>query len=295
MRNGRQHNVKGFTRLSKLFAKPLTRVLPPLWRKSFMMALYLGYWPNIRHPRTFNEKIAHRQLLEYDPRFRVLADKWEVRKSVADSVGGQYLTEVFAIITSVSDLKLDNLPDRFVVKPNHLSGEIYFVSDKSSLDLKDFVRTLHRWLSSTHGLFHGEYWYAQISPRIIVEEWLCEEGDDVPPDFKFYVFHGRVEFVQVDLGRFTNHVKNIFTTEWRQLPVDLRYPSDPDAGPAKPALLHEMISVAEALGREFEFVRVDLYCLDDSRIVFGEMTFNPNSAYGRFTPRTFDFEFGKLW
>ena len=269
--------------------------MPPIWRKTIVMAISLGYWPKIKRPRTFNEKIAHLQLLEYDPRFQVLADKWEVRGYVSDVVGKQYLTEVFAVMSSVSELNLDKLPDRFVAKPNHLSGEIYFISDKRSLDYRDFVRTLNLWLSSTHGIFHGEYWYAQIPPRIIIEEWLSDNGQDVPSDIKFYVFHGRVEYIQIDLNRFSRHTKIIHTREWRELAVEYHLPHDPDTGLAKPARLDEMISVAEALGQEFDFVRVDLYCLDDSRIVFGEMTFNPNTGIGRFKPRKFDFEFGELW
>ena len=295
LKNGQPHKAGTFKRASKASAKSILRILPLRSRKTLVLAFLLGYLPHIAHPRTFNEKVVHRELLEHDPRFRVLADKWEVREHVADVVGKQYLTEVFAVISSVSDFDIETLPARFVAKPTHESGEIYFVSDKSALDHRDFVRTLSGWLCSTYGSFHGEYWYAQIPPRIIIEEWLCQEGHDVAPDFKFYVFHGRVEVVQVEFDRFTRHTKNLFTREWQRLPVEYIDPSDPGAGPSRPARLYEMISVAEALGQEFDFVRVDLYCIDDSRIVFGEMTFAPNSGYGRFKPRTFDYEFGKLW
>ena len=261
-----------------------------------MMTIFLGYVPNIAHPRSFNEKITHRKLLEHDPRFQNLADKWAVREYVATVVGKQYLNQVFAVISSVSELKLDTLPDRFVVKPNHYSGQIYFISDKSALDASSFARTLDGWLSSKYGVDQGEYWYAQIPPRIIFEEWLTQDGHRVAMDLKFYVFHGRVEAIHVNFDRFFGrHAKNFYSREWHKLPVKLYRPNETGAGLERPARLDDMIAIAEALGRDFDFVRVDLYCIDDARILFGEMTFAPDGGHGRYTPRTFDFELGKFW
>ena len=55
-----------------------------------------------------------------------------------------------------------------------------------------------------------------------------------------------------------------------------------------------MIEVAEQLGREFEFVRVDMYALPDSPVV-GEMTFFPESGSGRFGSRQQDLRVGTYW
>ena len=109
-----------------------------------MMTIFLGYVPNIAHPRSYNEKITHRKLLEHDPRFQKLADKWGVREYVATVVGKQYLNQVFAVVSSVADLDLDALPDRFVAKPTHQSGKIYFISDKNALGRRSFFTHLER-------------------------------------------------------------------------------------------------------------------------------------------------------
>ena len=55
-----------------------------------------------------------------------------------------------------------------------------------------------------------------------------------------------------------------------------------------------MIRVAEKLASDFNFVRVDLYNVN-GKIVFGELTFYPGSGYGKFTPDSYDFEFGKYF
>lgn len=59
----------------------------------------------------------------------------------------------------------------------------------------------------------------------------------------------------------------------------------------KPKMLDEMISISEILSKNFEHVRVDLYCEND-RIYFGELTFTTGSGYSGFVPNEFDYELG---
>ena len=55
-----------------------------------------------------------------------------------------------------------------------------------------------------------------------------------------------------------------------------------------------MITLAERLGRDTDFVRVDLYDVD-GRIVFGELTSFPAGGDNPFIPESFDEEFGRPW
>jgi hypothetical protein len=56
-----------------------------------------------------------------------------------------------------------------------------------------------------------------------------------------------------------------------------------------------MIRVAETLGEDFDFVRVDLYDTPNGGIIFGEMTLAPEAGGGKFQPMSYDFEIGQLW
>ena len=62
----------------------------------------------------------------------------------------------------------------------------------------------------------------------------------------------------------------------------------------RPPALGEMIAIAEVLGAETDFVRVDHFCPGD-RIVFGELTNYPLAGAGTFRPAQFDHELGKWW
>ena len=55
-----------------------------------------------------------------------------------------------------------------------------------------------------------------------------------------------------------------------------------------------MLDVAERLAAPFDFVRVDLYALEE-RIVFGELTIYPASGHGEFDPPEYGRIIGDLW
>jgi hypothetical protein len=260
----------------------------------------LGYWPNINNPKTFNEKIAYRKLRQRDERLKVLADKWAVRDYVQSKIGNNYLSKVYSVISSISELDLKSLPESFVAKPTHKSREILFVKRKTNINKERFICVIGEWLRSKfeYGINNGEYWYMEMPSRVMFEEWLSDGKYDVPLDYKFFVFHGKVQAIQVDFDRFTCHAINFYTREWKQIPMRKgnrpNKPIDPEE--IRPIKLEEMITVAEALGSGFDFVRVDLYYLSNSqRIVFGEMTFAPGSGYSPFIPNYYDLKFGRLW
>ena len=55
-----------------------------------------------------------------------------------------------------------------------------------------------------------------------------------------------------------------------------------------------MIQAAEILSEDISFVRVDFYEINNLPR-FGEMTFYPESGWGKFMPPEFDRKIGELW
>lgn len=55
-----------------------------------------------------------------------------------------------------------------------------------------------------------------------------------------------------------------------------------------------MIVAAEALARDFDFVRVDFYEVEGQPL-FGKMTFYPGSGLDRFNPVSLDQVMGDHW
>lgn len=280
----------------KQYLSKLLRLLPLREREMLIFRLKCGYWPNLHTPRTFNEKVMWRKLYDRNEVFTVLADKLRVREFVRERVGEKYLTDLYGVYDDPRTIDFDSLPRRYVLKATHDCGSAILVTDGQNVDQARVVEKLSRALRRVYGRDKGEWWYANIPPRILAEEFLNDAsfgGSKVPPDFKFFVFQGLVAMIQVDVDRYTDHRRTLYDRQWRKIEATYTYPLGPDI--SRPVNLDEMIWVAETLGRDLDFVRVDLYSIGTKRVVFGEMTFAPESGRGPFYPRELDYWLGDQW
>ncbi len=252
-----------------------------------------GYFPNVFTPTTFNEKIQARKLFDRRPLFALWADKMAVRDWVAKIAGPGVLPKLHYVTRDASTIPFDALPNRYVVKGSHGSGWVRIVRGESSVDRNELRAECEHWLSLNYADVNHERIYREIEPRIMVEEFLENDAGDVPEDFKFYTFAGNVRVIQVDLGRFGTHRRNLYDRNWSRLRVQLTVPNYP--GEVKrPSTLDDMIRLAETLSGGIDFVRVDLYQTAHG-IRFGEMTSSSGNGLNRFSPVEFDRLMGAYW
>lgn len=249
--------------------------------------------PNLRCPRTFNEKIAWRKLYQHDPRFPIFSDKIAVKAEIARLIGAQHIIETLWVGSNPEDIPFDALKPPYVVKVNHSYGGSVFIRTAQDIKRDEIVGSMRQELGFPHGHTFREWGYSGIPHKVMVERMIKMPDDEVPEDYKFFTYHGRVHFVQFDRDRFREHKQNLYDREWNLLPV--RYISPPTSEPvSRPANLDEMIDLAEKIGAPFDFVRVDLYSPPQG-ILFGEVTFYPNAGLQGFTPKDWDYKFGEPW
>lgn len=283
---------RAFLRESPL-APPLRAVLGDAWHEKLAMAPVLGYWPRIRHPHSFNEKIMHRKVYTNDPLFSTVSDKYAVREYVTKKVGDDILNELYHVTDDPSTIPFESLPESFVIKITHGTSFNIIVRNKKKIDTDSIVTRCRNWMAKDFGREQKEYWYRDIEPRIIVENYIEEPNREVPLDYKFWVFNGQVEYIDVDFDRFSNQKIRFFDSEWNPQEFKIGYP----LGPAieAPNDLEEMLEIAETLGEDFEFARVDLYNPEDGKIIFGEITLAPSGGGAPFEPKDMDFILGEHW
>lgn len=263
--------------------------LPPKSRVAVQMLLNLRYIPKINNPRTFNEKINYRKLYSTNQKkFAVLSDKILAKEFVADAVGAQYVTPTIWSGRSLPDT-FPGWEVPFVVKANHGSALNYFVRRAADLNWKSLKKITADWTGLDWPAHLHEEWYNRIDRKILVEPMI---GDD-PLDFKMFVFDAKVECIQVDTDRRTGHKRAFFSRDWERLPFTMRFPKD-DRQIPKPKHLERMIELAEVLGRDMSFVRIDFYDLPDGPR-FGEFTFSPGAGFERVHPARYDAQLGSLW
>jgi hypothetical protein len=246
---------------------------------------------NFDLPVTFTEKIQARKIAVIDPRHVRLSDKIEVKSFVSERVGTEIVTPTLWSGTELPVIPSSQWGSQFVVKANHASGWNAIIGNVNLADWHKVVARARRWVNLPWDPFLHEHWYNVIDRKILVEPMI---GSGAPlNDYKFFVFDGKVAIVQVDTDRFTAHKRSFYDTDWVKQPIGFKFPLD-ERDVAPPRHLDRMIEIAEALGDGFDFVRVDLYDLPDGPR-FGEMTFSPESGFGRFSPSTVDAELGGLW
>lgn len=278
----------------KLFSR-IIKLVPLKARLNILYFRRFRSLPNLVKPIKFNEKVQVKKLTDRSEILTVSADKLKSKEFVKGLVDELYIPRTIWEGSSVKDierLNLDSLPDDYVFKANHTSQTIEIIRDGKHLEKKKMKCLCQKWLSHDQSGTLGEWAYQDIPKRVFIEEFLDFNGR-VPDDYKFFVYHGKVHFIQLDTGRFIDHKRNMFDRNWNDLGFDYSYhrmiPS-----PERPKFLEQMISVAESIGKEFDFIRVDLYYYNN-KVTFGELTVYPGAGFEKFPDEKFDLLFGKPW
>lgn len=252
-----------------------------------------GRMPNFKQPIDFNERLMALNLAAYYDQSQwpirvTCADKYAVRQYVKDKGLGDILNECYGVFDSIDEVDFGKLPNQFVLKTTQGSGNNYFCLDKTKLDVKSLKDKVKDWLQpDEYGLTTGEWHYTMIKPRFIIEKYLYMPGEDISLiDYKFHCIHGYVygEYVCYDRDHYQSHIVNYdhYDADWN-LTEGVIPAFHPTQRPIpKPKHFEEMKKIAEKLSEGLEYVRVDLYEVDN-KIVFGEMTFTPMGNYLPYT------------
>ena len=232
-----------------------------------------GYFPNIKKPRKFNEKIIHQKVSGFGPLYTTMSDKIGVKQHVEQLLGSEWVIPTIWHGTSLPEKRDWPLP--WIMKSNHASGWNYIARTAADLNWPGIETRMKSWVSTPWPAHKFEEFYNRFPRQALVEPLIGPIDRDIA-DFKLFVFGGRAEFIQVDVGRRREHKRSFYDRDWRLAPFAFKHPPLDDPFP-RPPHLSEMISAAEILGSNFPFARVDLYDLE-SGPKFGEITFTPSSG-----------------
>lgn len=256
------------------------RLLPDDLYLKIKYRLTMGRKLDLNNPETFNQKLQWLKLYDRKPEYTQMVDKYEVRKYIKEIIGEEYLIPLLGVYDSFEEIDFDNLPDEFVLKPNHTSGNVFICKDKSKIDYKKLKKEVNRWLKREYYWLHREWPYRNVKPRIICEELIKTENGGFPYDYKFYCFNGEPDNVMVCIERESGNPKfYFFDNEWNLLRYNLAGINAPQGFTLpKPKKMDEMFMLAKKLSSGFPFIRVDFFC-ENEKIYFGELTFFPASGF----------------
>ncbi len=271
------------------------QVLGGLSDKTFSRVQFLlhqGYLPNLKAPKSFNEKIQWLKLNYRDPLIQKCANKLLARDYVLENYGPEILVPLIGVYESAGEIGFEDLPQRFVCKASHGSGWNIVAKDKAKLNWAVESQKLKKWMATDFSEIGREWAYKNSPRKILIEQFLDGPDGQSPYDYKIFCFNGKPGFVQVDTDRFSEHRRSFYDVNWQQLPFGLEYPIESKVLP-RPIGFDEMIVIAKKLSQQFPFVRCDLYDCD-GKVYFGELTFYPGKGTEWFNPKQTDTDIGAM-
>lgn len=245
---------------------------------------------NLKNPQTFNEKLQWLKLYYYPSNQLVVkcADKFLAREYVKEKAFGDLLVPLIASWQEVDQINWNKLPDQFVLKCNHGCAYNLVCSNISTFDKEKALLQLSEWLKEDFGRFNVELHYSKIRDKVI----MCEKylGDELT-DYKFFCFNGKPEFIYVSNDLIHDRQAQIGFFNLDGSKMELKRDDYVDIPKViLPDFYEEMLSAAEALCKDFPFVRVDFF-VTNTNYYFAELTFTPSACMMPINPPKYD----KIW
>src|SRR5574344_975563 len=118
-------------------------------------------WPDFDNPKDLNEKINWLKFHDSNERklWTILADKYEVRNYIQNLGLGKILVKLYGKWDKVEDSDFDSLPNKFVMKENAGSGDVFICHDKRRLEVENIKNYFKKILNEPFGILSGEMHY----------------------------------------------------------------------------------------------------------------------------------------
>lgn len=257
--------------------------------RSFIQLKYI----KIKEDRfsTFLLKILKGGELKEKKLRKIAADRIRVRKFIKENCDEVLLPPLYWRGNTLSKFEYKKLPQFFYIKHRSSSGKTRLINKR--------VQNLNQinwwiWLNSLidYGWLTRQWFYTKTK-EFIVEGLISDKPLE---DYKFFCINGRPFLLQVDIDRKINHKRNFYSIKNEGkictfLDVKLHCIEN-DLSFSLPNIVNAY-GIASRLSREFSFIRVDLYIVNN-KVFFGELTNLPGSGFAMFSPPLFDERIFKL-
>ncbi|MFQ6879528.1 MAG: ATP-grasp fold amidoligase family protein [Oscillospiraceae bacterium] len=275
--------------------KYMLKILPdPIYLKIYYF-FRLKKLLNIKTPKSFNEKLQWLKLNDRNPLYTVMVDKVKAKKYVADIIGEEYIIPTLGVWDSPDKIDLNQLPEQFVLKCNHGSGDVFVCKNKAEFNFEHVKKKLRKLLKEDYYLIGREWPYKNVSRKIIAEKYMEDKNTAELCDYKFFCFNEVPKYCQVICNRSTNETIDFFDMEWNhQEFTGLSLPNKPFSNNpiSIPIQFEKMKEFASILAKDIPFVRIDFYEVNGD-LYFGEITLYPAGGFGVFTPDEWNLKLGE--
>ena len=247
-----------------------------------MFKFITGKELNLKHPKTFNEKIQWIKLYDNKQQKSELTDKVKVRYWVREKIGEKYLKPVLWVGDKYDDIPFETLPCSFIIKANHGCKWQYKIKEKEEFikekALFNYIKErFDGWMRQTFFPWAGfEMQYKGIEPKILIEPILIDEDKLYPVEYEIYCFNGKPKIYQ-KIEYSIPPKCSVYNEDFSESELILNPEYIKENEPADETL-KEAVELSKELAAGFKLVRVD-WLLYNNQIYFNEMTFTPFSGF----------------
>lgn len=235
-----------------------------------------------KNPQDLNEKGRWIQFNTDTSQWSKLADKYRVREYIEQKGHSELLVDLYGVWKDPEEIDFSKLPQSFVLKTNHGSGEVILIQDKTKIDYEAVRTKIGNYLKESYGVWTAEPHYLEIEPCIIAEQLLPNTNplSSSLAEYKVYCHFGKPILCGIPYDRDpqTKHcLESWYSPEWEAL-------DDYHSGEyicrhfPKPSSLEQIYEACKDLASQFPLVRMDFYEVN-GKPYFGEMTFTPEGFY----------------
>lgn len=239
-----------------------------------------GFNLNFDNPKTIQDKLNYLKIYENMKLKTLCADKIKIHEYCKEKLGKDICVPILSIYNDTSEINIDLLPDKFVLKCNHGWNMNILCKDKKNFDVNTAKGKINKWLNTDWGNIACELHYLNIDKKCFAEQFL-DGGENGLIDYKFWCFNGEPKLYTInsDNGHVGGTDIIYYDMKGNEVPVynktNRRVVFD------KPHNFDDMIEYAKILAQNFKFVRVDFYEINGV-VYLGELTFTPGACLFRY-------------
>ena len=173
---------------------------------------------------TIQDKLKYLSIHESPDIKSKIVDKILLHEYSIKKLGKDICVPIIKTYDDANEIKLEDLPQKFVLKCNHGSGMNILCIDKTNFDIEKAKKQLNIWKKSDYSLAFYEFQYINIERKIFAEQLLKDNIED----YKIYCFHGKLNFIRVQkhIEGSNDIVNNYYDIDWnltemKQVDIDI--------------------------------------------------------------------------
>ena len=258
----------------------------------------LGRAPDIFRPRTFNDHMLRWIIYGRDPKLKIICDKFALRGFLESRVGPELVVPLLRHWDRAEDVDWASLPDSFVIKASHGSGQCLVIEDKAAHDPAVVLAQVKAWLMRDFFELSKEWAYLHLPRRVLIEPVLRPHAGEPLVEVQVYTFGGKAKLINTMMGQKGQKGEEGRKGAWyrldgRRLDLATGKLKSTDL-PVGDSVRAQLVEIAERACQGFKALRVDFYLTDQGPKI-GELTPYTGGGRNTFLPAERDEQLGRLW